>query len=37
MTEFTGRGALAMLGTAAGILGVAYVLRSLIGMPRSHA
>ena len=37
MTKLTRRGALAMLGTGAGLLGVGYVLRSLIDIPLSHA
>ena len=37
MTKLTRRAALAMLGTSAGLLGLGYVLRSVIDAPSSHA
>ena len=37
MTKVTRRAALAMLGTGAGLLGLGYVLRSIIDAPFSHA
>src|SRR5882757_4849005 len=37
MTKLTRRAALAMLGTGAGLLGLGYVLRSVIDAPSSHA
>jgi hypothetical protein len=37
MTKLTRRAALAMLGTGAGLLGLGYVLRSIVDAPFSHA
>jgi hypothetical protein len=37
MTKLTRRAALAVLGTGAGLVGVGYILRSIVDIPVSHA